>query len=171
VKRIAIPALLIAAIAFSELGCGGPAIGSLRTVTLNATPSTNLAGEGGTLQLVASGNYSTGAQQNLTNRVTFTAVPVGTDDLGNALPNPVSATCGPSQGCGDISVSSTGMVTAVQPFVCSWVDTTPSASQASWAISGSYEITATVSGVTSQPVFVTVASAVSNTNPKGNCGP
>jgi hypothetical protein len=170
VKRIVIPALLMVALAVSQLGCGGPAIGSLRTITLSAAPSTNLVGEGGTVQLFATGNYSTGAHDDITNRVTFSVTPSGTDDAGNPLPNAVTASCGPAQGCGDISVSSTGMITAVQPFVCTWVNTNTSGTGTpTWALSGSYQITATVHGITSQPVFVSVASAASAAG--GACGP
>jgi hypothetical protein len=169
VKRTVIPALLIVALAALELGCGDPAIGKLRSVSLSASPTTNLKGEGATTQLFATGNYSTGSQQDLTNRVTYNITPTGTDDGGNPLPNPVSASCGPAQGCGDISVSPTGLVTAVQPFVCTWVNTNTSGTgTATWALSGSYEATATVNGITSQPVFISLASAA---GASGACGP
>jgi hypothetical protein len=158
VTRIRILAALITGLALSLSGCGGkPAIGDLRSITLVSTPSSNLVGEGGVVQLFATGVYSTGNKQDITRRVAFTVTPVGIDDLGNPLPaSPNTA-----------SIDPTGLVTAVTPFVCSWVDTTPSASTAAWAISGSYQITASYSGITSQPVFISVASAVGNTDPKG----
>jgi hypothetical protein len=162
VTRINILAAVIAGIALSLSGCGGkPAIGDLRSITLVATPSSNLVGEGGVVQLLATGVYSTGDKQDITRRVTFSAVPTGADDTGNQLPAPPNTA----------SINPTGLVTAVTPFVCSWVDTTPSASTAAWAISGSYQITATYNGITSQPVFISVASAVGITDPKGGCGP
>lgn len=159
--RIGLLAALIAAMVLSLSGCGGtPAIGNLRSITLTASPSNNLVGEGGIVQLHATGVYSTGNRQDITRRVTFSVTPTGTDDLGNSLPAPPSTA----------SINPTGLVTAVTPFACSWVDTTPSTT-ATWAISGSYQITATYSGITSQPAFITVASAVGSTDPKGGCGP
>ena len=161
-KRISILAGLIAVMAFSLSSCGGtPAIGNLKSITLLSSPSTNLKGAGGTVQLDAVGVYSTGNTQDITRKVTFAVTPVGTDDLGNALPAPPNT----------VTVNVTGLVTAVTPFVCSWVDTTPGGATASWAISGSYQITASYSGITSQPVFISVASAAGNTDPKGGCGP
>lgn len=160
-KRISILVGLIAAMAFLLSSCGGtPAIGNLRTITLSASPS-NLVGQGGLVQLHATGVYSTGNSRDITRRVTFAVTPVGTDDLGNPLPAPPNT----------ITFNATGLVTAVAPFVCSWVDTTPSGTSATWAIAGSYQFTASYNGITSQPVFVTVASAVGNTDPKGGCGP
>jgi hypothetical protein len=162
VKRTSILVGLIAVTALSLSSCGGtPAIGNLRSITLLAAPKTNLVGTGGTVQLQAIGVYSTGNSQDITRRVTFTATPTGTDDLGNALPAPPNT----------VTVNPTGLVTAVAPFVCSWIDTTPAAATPAWAVSGSYQVTASYSGLTSQPVFITVASAVSSTNPKGACGP
>jgi hypothetical protein len=162
VKRITILVGLIAMVAFLLSSCGGtPAIGNLRTITLSASPTSNLVGQGGLVQLQALGVYSTGNSQDITRRVTFTATPVGSDDLGNPLPAPPNT----------VTFNPTGLVTAVAPFVCTWIDTTPSGSSATWAIVGSYQFTASYNGITSQPVFVTVASAVGSTDPKGGCGP
>lgn len=116
-KRIGI-LILMAVLGTVELGCGGPAIGDLKTITLTASPSTNLVGEGGTVQLSAMGVYSSGTQKDISTRVTYTVTPVGTDDAGVALPKPVTASCGAAQGCGDVTVNSTGLATAVAPFVC-----------------------------------------------------
>ncbi len=161
-KRTSILVGLIAVTAFSLSSCGGtPAIGNLRSITLMSSPSTNLVGTGGTVQLQAIGVYSTGNSQDITRRVTFAATPVGTDDLGNPLPAPPNTA----------TINVTGLVTAVAPFVCSWVDTTPGGATANWAVSGSYQITATYKNITSQPVFISVASAAGNTDPKGGCGP
>lgn len=141
-------------------GCGGPAIGDLKTITLSAN-TTNLKGEGGTLQLSATGVYSTGSQQDLSSRVTFTVAPTGTlDDGVTPLPTPPQT----------ILLNTTGLATAVAPFVCTWTDTNPGSTTASWAVSGSYQVTATFGSVTSQPLFITVASATGN-GPAGACGP
>ena len=161
-KRISILAGLIAVMAFSLSSCGGtPAIGNLRSITLLASPSTNLVGEGGTVQLQAIGVYSTSDQLDITRRVTFTATPIGVDDQDNPMLAPPNTA----------TVNVTGLVTAVAPFVCSWVDTTPAGATATWYVSGSYQITATYNGITSQPVFISVASAAGSTDPKGGCGP
>ena len=163
VKGTKILAALTAVLLFSLLGCGGPAIGNLKTIMLTSTPSTNLVGEGGVIQLQAIGVYSTGARKDLTNRVTFTTTIAAnsTDDTGAPLATPPQT----------ILINSTGMITAVAPFVCTWIDTTPASSTPAWAITGSYQIVATFGSATSQPLFVTVASAVSATNPAGKCGP
>ena len=161
-KRISILVGLIAAMAFSLSSCGGtPAIGNLRSITLSSTGRANLVGAGGMVQLHALGVYSTGNSQDITRRVTFAVLPTGTDDLGNPLPAPPNT----------MTLNPTGLATAVAPFVCSWIDTNPAATPPAWAISGSYQVTATYGGITSQPVFITVASAVGNTDPKGACGP
>jgi hypothetical protein len=176
VKRITILALM-AALAALQLGCGGPAIGDLRSITLTVSANsssstlTNLSGMGSTLQLAAIGNYSTGATQDISTKVTFAATPTGTDDTGAALPNPVTATC-TAPACGGIMLNPTGMVTAVPTAVCTWIDTAQAGSStATWVLSGSYQIVASVHGINSQPVFITVASAASSTNPTGQCGP
>lgn len=162
-KGTKILAALTAISILSLLGCGGPAIGDLKTLMISASPSTNLKGEGGTIQFQAIGVYSTGAQKDLTSRVTFTTtIAAGsTDDNGAPLAAPPQT----------MLVNSTGLATAVAPFVCTWVDTNPSSTTPSWAISGSYQVVATFGSATSQPLFVTVASATSSTNPTGACGP
>ena len=152
---------LIGIVVALQVACGAPAVGDLKTITLSASPSSNVSGIGGTLQLSAMGVYSTGQQRDITPRVTYTITPTGTDDMGNALPAPPST----------VTLNSTGLVTAVAPFVCTWVDTTPGGTSATWAISGDYQVVASYKGISSQPVFITVASATSSTNPKGNCGP
>lgn len=153
--------VLLTAGVLLQLGCGKPAIGDLKSIQLNVSPSTNLAGEGGTAQLAATGVYSTGFQQDITPKVTFAATPTGTDDTGALLLAPPNT----------ITVSPTGLVTAVTPFVCSWVDTSGGTSTPTWALSGSYQLTATYNGITSQPIFLGVASAASVTSSTGQCGP
>ena len=166
-KRTTIFAALISAVAlFSLLGCGDPAIGKLQTITLTSSASSsggfyNLVGEGGTLQLMATGNYSSTNTKNLTGNVTYVVTPTGTDDTGAPLQAPPLT----------MTVNSTGLVTAVTPFVCSWVNgQTDSTKPPAWFLSGSYQIVATFQGVTSQPLFVGVASAAGNSS-DGSCGP
>ncbi len=162
-KRTSILAGLLLALVFFQLGCGGPAVGDLKTLQISAN-STNLVGEGGTLQLSVTGKYSSGDTRDLSNVVTYIVTPQGTDANGTALSAPPQT----------ITVSTTGLVTAVAPFVCTWVDVGTS-STASWAISGSYEIVATFHGISSQPIFISVAAAVGSNsggnNPTLACGP
>ncbi len=153
--------VLLTAGVLAQLGCGKPAIGDLKSIVLSATPSTNLAGEGATAQLAATGVYSTGFQQDITRKVTFAATASGTTDTGALLLAPPNT----------ITVSPTGLVTAVSPFACSWVDTTGGSDTPSWALVGSYQLTATYIGITSQPVFIGVGSATSVTSKTGQCGP
>ena len=147
-------------------GCGNPAIGTLQSITLaSASGSYELQGEGGTIQLVATGNYSSNATKNLTGNVTYTATPIGTDEGGASLP-PTSATSPQT-----ISISTTGLVTAIAPFVCTYYnDGTVTAPV--WVLTGSYEIVATFDKVSSQPVYVGVAAAAgTGPNDGGQCGP
>lgn len=162
-KGTKILAAMAAVLAIMLPGCGAPAIGDLKTITISASPSTNLKGEGGTIQLSAVGVYSTGQQQNLSNRVTYTI----TASAGSTLDDGVTPLPTPPQ---TILLNSTGLATAVAPFVCTWTDTNPGGTTASWAVSGSYQVVATFGSVTSQPLFVTVASATGN-GPAGACGP
>ena len=67
-----------------------------------------------------------------------------------------------------VTVSSTGLVTAVVPFVCSW--TNVGGSTPAYQLTGSYKIVASFQGVTSQPVYVGVASQGGD-GPSGACGP
>ena len=158
-KRIFIVLLAVGVLA--QLGCGGPAIGDLKSIQLFVTPATNLSGEGATVQLAATGTYTTGFQQDITKRVTFTTTPTGTTDTGAPLLAPPNT----------ITVSPTGLITAVTPFVCTWVDTSGGTATPTWALTGSYQMTATYNGITSQPVFIGVGSATSTTSKTGQCGP
>jgi hypothetical protein len=164
VKRATIPAAIVSILLLISLfGCGQPA--QLKTITLTAsTTSTGgfykLAGEGGTIQLVANGNYGNSASESITDRVTYTVTPTGSDLNGLALPAPPQT----------MTVNTTGLVTAVPPFACSYSNvgtpTTPA-----YVLTGSYQIVATASnGAASQPLFVGIASAVGN-GPSGACGP
>jgi len=174
VKRKTIfTAMLVALLAITLLGCGGSNKLQTITLTIGGQGGTfNLQGIGGTLQLKAVGNYSSTKTHDLTNVVTYTVIvdPAnGVDTYGNALLPPPQT----------VTLSNTGLLTAVEPAVCTWVDPSPDPDKPSWFISGDYQITATFDGVTSQPVFVAVASAAGNpsfdgvtvNNPQELCGP
>jgi hypothetical protein len=154
-------ALACALLAFTMLGCNAlQTTNHLRSITL--TPSGgglfNLKGIGGTLQLVATGTYSNSQTKDLTNLVTYTVTP---DPNGIALPAPPLT----------VTMSPTGLMTAVEPAVCTWHDTqTDLTKPAVWVVTGSYIVTASFQGITSQQAFVTVASAVGD-GPGGACGP
>jgi hypothetical protein len=155
-KRTGILAALFGAMSFlSLLGCGTPAIGTLQSITLTSGGTGGLfevKGEGGTMQLAAIANYSSKSTKDVTNRVTYTVTPTGTDLNGVALPKPPQT----------LTVNSTGLLTAVPPFVCTFTSQN--------FLTGSYQITATFNGVTSQPVFIAVASAAGNGTGSA-CGP
>lgn len=157
----------VAALA-SLLGCGDPAIGKLQTIQLSVggTGGTvEVKGAGGTLQLAAIGTYTSNSTVDLTGKVVYNVTPNGTDLNGFALP--ATSATNPQT----LTVSTTGLVTAVTPFVCTFTDTAPAGSTSpAYALTGSYQITATMGGITSQPMFVAVASAVGD-GPSGACGP
>jgi hypothetical protein len=176
-RKTLIAALGCALLATGLVGCG--ATNKLQTITLTAGGGSgffDVKGEGGTLQLKATGNYSNSKTRDLTNSVIYTITPSegSLDAFGFALSNPPLT----------VTLSGTGLVTAVEPFTCTWVDMEPDPAKApAWALSGSYKVTATFQGVTSQPVFVGVASSAGNpdniftvpplvgNNPTGQCGP
>lgn len=151
-------ALACALLVFSTLGCG--TTNHLQSITL--TPAGgglfNLKGIGGTLQLVVTGNYSSGKTHDLTNVATYSVTP---DPNGMALDAPPLT----------VTMSPTGMMTAVEPAVCTWdnLETDPTKPPI-WVIGGDYIVTASFQGITSQPAFVTVASAAGNSS-DGSCGP
>lgn len=169
-RTILLATLIVAALFILLPGCGDPAIGTLESITLTAVTSNKLVevkGEGGTLQLVATGNYSTHATKDLTPHVTYTATPNGTDEGGASLP--ATSATDPQT----ISVSTTGLVTAIPPFVCTFHNA-GTTTTAAWVLYGSYGITATFGNITSNPVYVAVASAAGEPAPSadnGACGP
>lgn len=163
-KRTTFLTAFVSLLAICLSSCGSD---SLRTIELSASGSNSggffdLKGEGGTIQLTATGNYAYGPSRDMSNRVTFAITPVGSDIYGGALPVPPYG----------VTVSKTGLLTAVRPFVCTYVDV-GTASQAAWALSGSYQIVASFGAISSQPVFVGVASQAGPGGPPANgaCGP
>jgi hypothetical protein len=169
-RKTFITALGCALLATTLLGCGGS--NKLQSITLGIDGNSglfNVAGIGGTLQLKATGNYSSTKTHDLTNVVTYSVVPDGDyvidDGAGNVqffpLPSPPMT----------VTMSPTGLMTAVDPFVCTWQNLQPDPTKPpSWVLAGSYKVTATFQGITSQPVFVGVASAA-GPPPTGACGP
>jgi len=169
-KRTLLLAVLICLFCISLLGCG--ATNKLQSVTL--TPVGNggfvsLAGEGGTLQFQAIGNFSNAKGVDVTNRVTYTMTLVSgsIDKQGYPLQLPPQS----------VTLSPTGLVTAVEPFVCSWTDKNypddrdpKSGKKPAWFVVGSYKVVATLNGIDSNPAYVALASA-SGDGPDGQCGP
>ena len=161
-KNIAVALLM--ALAFLGLpGCG--TTNHLQTITLSSSNSTGtfeVKGIGGTLQLKATGNYSSTQTHDLTNVVTYTVTPDGTESDGTT---PLLA---PPQ---TVTLNKTGLMTAVDPAVCTFVNLQPDPTKpAAWALTGSYKVVATFQGISSQPVFVAIASAAGPA-PTGACGP
>lgn len=200
-------ALACALLALGSVGCGGS--NKLQSIQLNAatingaTPTTQsgfttLEGNGGTIQLQAVGTYSSTKTKDLTTVVTYKVEvdPVNNvDAFGNVLLPPCAAgTCpsptAPPYSNGTVEYNTTGLITAVEPATCTWVDIAPvvtvgTAPTAAWFYSGDYVVTATFDGVTSQPFYIPVASSggaqyypaseAGNpnylNNPTGACGP
>ena len=189
-------ALGCALLALNTVGCGAfkGSTSDLKTITLtvsaiNGTVVTGaggivtLKGLGGTLQLQATGEYTGGTTKDLTHVVVYNAVvdPVTNMGIYGALIPPCQPpSCpDPSQPpytSGTLEYSQTGLVTAVEPANCTWVNgavdpsTTPS-----WSYEGDNIITSTYQGITSQPIYVPIASAAGiydqYSNPTGACGP
>jgi hypothetical protein len=161
VKRTQILATLLAAIAVFTTSCGtGDKIGSVSITAAGVSGGiVNLSGLGTTLQLHVTANYTSGKTIDETNFATYTVMPDGFDDTGAALPAPPST----------MSISKTGMITAVLPATCVWENlgttTTPS-----WFYTGDYIVTATYRGFTSNPIYIPIASGAANTG-NGQCGP
>jgi hypothetical protein len=164
VKHTRILAALLGIVTLLTTSCGvGDKIGSVSVTAVGISGGIiNLAGLGGTIQLKVTANYTSGKQIDETNFATYTVTAEGFDNnTGALLPSPPQT----------LTINKTGMVTAVDPAVCAWVNLgtlqTPG-----WAYTGDYMITATYRGFTSQPIFIPVASAASNQdNTNGQCGP
>lgn len=180
-----------ALLALIMLGCGQT--NHLQSITLGASAingvSTTtqagfytLQGNGGTIQLQAIGNYSDGKTKDLTSEVTFNVIVdphYNMDVFGNTLLPPCLGPCqGSSQGTVEYNV--TGLVTSVEPATCTWVDV-GTLSTPSYFYVGDYQATATFEGITSQPVYMPVASSAgsadypygssNDNNPSEQCGP
>jgi hypothetical protein len=131
----------------------------------------NLQGIGATAQLYTWGNYTSGIPK-LLNDVAVTyqiAITPGSAAWTGTLGDP---NADPPQTVQ--LAASTGLLTAVTPFACTWINTATTGTSPAWALEGTYTLTSTYKGLTSPPVYLAVASAggiTSTTNPSGECGP
>lgn len=160
-RKTFITVLGCALLATTLLGCGGTT-NHLQSITLTTGGqggTVTLKGIGGTLQFLATGNYSNSKTRDLTNVVTYKVIP---DPSGVPLSLPPLT----------VTMSPTGLMTAVEPAACTWHDSEPDPTQnkPQWSITGSYIVTVTTDGITSQPMFIPMASATGD-GPGGACGP
>jgi hypothetical protein len=174
-RKTLFAALACALLVFSMLGCG--TTNKLKSIQLNATFINGVAptlqngvysfqGNGGTIQLQAIATYSGGKTQDLTKVVTYNVIvdpAASVDAFGNPLVPPCQTPC-QIAGQGTVEYNPTGLFTAVEPAVCTWVDVVPAPGTPGWAYQGDYLVTVTYQGITSQPVFLPVASATGNPN-------
>lgn len=179
-RMFAVLACVLLAIAL--VGCG--TTNKLQSITLTASaingqpPSSqtgiyDLKGDGGTIQLLATGQYSNDKTKDLTNDVTYTVIvdPNYTQDYtGKALLPPCKApSCpvpsSPPYTQGTVEYSPSGLITAVEPAVCTWVQ-----QGSGWFFQGAYQVTVSFGGITSQPIYIPVASQA-GPGPNGECGP
>ena len=169
-RKQLLAAVLTTAVLVSMSGCGtGDKIGSVSMNVQGLTGVVDLKGLGGTLQLQVLANYTSGKQIDETNFSTFQVTAEGcyTDYSTNPskclpmLASPLTLT-----------IDKTGMITAVDPAVCSWVSTTGVFATPGWAYTGDYKIVATYRGFSSNPVFIPMSSAANlQANMEGQCGP
>jgi hypothetical protein len=152
--------LLVGTISLLSSSCGvGDKVASVSISAAGETGTINLAGLGATLQLQVNANYTSGKIVDETNFATFVVTPEGVDDTGAPLAAPPLT----------LTINNTGMITAVDPAVCVW-DNLGTVTTPSWFYTGDYKIVATYGGFTSNPIFIPVASAASNSG-NGQCGP
>jgi hypothetical protein len=188
-RKTLFAALACALLVFSMLGCG--ASNTLKSVQISTSNSSevpmgaqDLQGITSTIQLYAWGNYSNGKAVllNSVGDVTWSVVldPIyNVDAFGNPLP-------APPQG---VEISTTGLITSVEPAFCTWVDEAPvtlanPTPTPSWAISGQYDVTFSYRGLISPPVAMALADTAGDpnnpalgnpggvdNNPNALCGP
>ncbi len=161
-KYSRILATLLGALSLVMSGCGtGDKIANVSMTVNGTTGVVNLVGLGGTLPLAVHANYTSGKWVDETNFATYTVTAMGIDN-NTGLPLAASPAT--------LAVSSTGVITATDPAVCTWTNLGTSTAQ-SWAYDGWYEITAKYRGFTSEPVYIPVASAAGSPSNNGQCGP
>ncbi len=176
-RKTILAALASALLVFSMLGCG--ASNHLQSVTLsilsqdgtlltNQSGIYNLTGDGGILQLAATANYSNGKGVVLHGEgLTYTIIvdPNYTlDAYGNTLLPPCYGPCPQNGTQGTVEISPTGLVTAVEPASCTWVDPVPAPGPPVFFFKGAYQVTVSYQGITSQPAYIPVASRAGNAN-------
>jgi hypothetical protein len=183
-RKTLFAALICALLVFSLLGCGNT--DKLQSIQLTAALINGVAptgqsgfvalqGNGGTIQLLATGSFTNGKTKDLTGVVTYTVVVdpnYNQDAFGDTLIPPcVPGTCpvpgsGPPYTNGTVEYGPTGLITAVDPAACTFEDVAPLvggvAQTPSWVVVGDYVVTATYNGITSQPFYVPVASSEGN---------
>ncbi len=148
-------ACIAAAALLCSVGCG-----SYDLKSIELTPSTtNLQGLGSQIKLTATGNYSNNTSKDISQRATYTVTITqnALDTNGAALPEPPAG----------VQLIPGPMITAVTPPVCTWFNT-GTTSAPIWVLTGTYTVTATFNGITSNPVYISVASAA---GVGGLCGP
>ena len=194
--------LACVALAVSLVGCGAfkGDTSDLKSITLTVAlingqpPSSqsgfvNLQGNGGTIQLLATGEYTGGTTKDITHVATYNVV-VDPQHNMDAFNNTLLPPCAPPS-CpdpteppytsGTVEYSPTGLLTAVEPATCTWVDVEPldgtgKPQNPSWFYTGDYVVTVTFQGITSNPIYVPIASSAGNqfyggqeNNPSGYC--
>ena len=203
-RKTLLTMLTCALLALSSIGCGAfkGNTNYFQSITLDVSlingvaPSSQtgfftLQGNGGTMQLQPIGNYSSGGTKDLTTLVTYNVIVdphYDMDAYGNTLDPPCATPCKVA-GQGTVEYSPTGLITAVEPATCTWVDIAPivtvgTTPTPAWFYVGDYMVTATYGGITSQPVYIPVASSAGDqyypwddidpaneNNPDGLCGP
>ena len=180
-------ALACGLLAFSMLGCNAlQSTNKLQSIQISSsnvdesvTGTISIGINGpvvGPVQLYTWGNYSNGKSVLL--HGTGVAYQISVDPQNPFAVDPSNnqeyLLAAPPQ---TLQLSTTGLLTAVDPSACSWINGNygTTATAPAWAIDGSYQVTATFSGLTSPPVFVAMASAPGavdpNNNKSGACGP
>ncbi|MGA9643900.1 MAG: hypothetical protein WBQ72_21060 [Terriglobales bacterium] len=172
--------LACVALALILVGCGAfqGKTDNLQSIQISSSNSVesapgnlDLVGEGGTVQLYTWGNYSNGIPKLLDAvAVTYQIVMTPGSSAWTGIMGDPNAD--PAQTV--LLTPTTGLMTAVTPFACTWVNTATTGTSPAWALLGSYTVTSTYKGMTSPPVYVAVASAAgipSTSNPTGQCGP
>jgi hypothetical protein len=179
-RKTLFAALACALLVFSMLGCGATnRLQSIQLSTSNTveTPGSTLLvyGIGGTTQVYTWGNYTNGKtvllggdgvkyQISLTPNSSFSTIEFPYTDFGDPNATP--------PGTVQLSESTAGLVTAIQPYLCTYANTATSGTTPAFAVIGSYTLTATYGTFTTPPQYVTVASTsgiTSTTNPGGLC--
>jgi hypothetical protein len=188
-RKTLFAALACALLVFSMLGCG--TTNHVQSIQLSKSNTSetpmnglNVPGISSTLQLYVWENTSNGKAVLLHGEGIAYQIVLDPDNFvdafGIVLPAPPQV----------LNLSTTGLITGIDPAVCTWVDVAgiiPPATTApppSWQLSGSYDVTATFGGLTTPPVNIGVASAGgdpsnpalpngegTNNNPNGLCGP
>jgi hypothetical protein len=183
-RKTLFAALACALLAFSMLGCGTTnhlqSIQVSSSNTSEAVTGTISIGVNGAVlgpvQLYVWGNYSNGKSVLL--HGTGVAYQIAIDADTPFAVDPGSGALYLLAALPDtMELSTTGLLTAVDPSACSWLNSAAGTTSTTpaWSMVGTYLVTATYSGLTSPPVFVAVASAPGvydpNNNKTGACGP